>query len=84
MLRPVQRNPLLRLPAAGDNAVMEIEPITAEPPKPKRRWFQFSLRAVMILIVVLVVALGIILPAFQGAKESGPRHPLGEPVAGQK
>jgi Leucine-rich repeat (LRR) protein len=40
-------NPLLRLPAAEDNAAMEA--------KRKRRWFQFSLRT--LLIVTLVVAI---------------------------
>jgi hypothetical protein len=39
---------LLRLPAVGDNAAMEAEPPEAEPPKRKRRWFQFSLRTLMI------------------------------------
>jgi hypothetical protein len=41
-------NPLLRLPAVGDNATMQAEPLKAESPKRKRRWFQFSLRTLMI------------------------------------
>ena len=31
-------------PAIGDNSVMQTDPPKAEPPKRKRRWFQFSLR----------------------------------------
>jgi hypothetical protein len=46
---------LLRLPAVRDNAAMETEPPNAEPPKRTRRWFQFSLRS--LLIVVTVAAL---------------------------
>jgi hypothetical protein len=38
------RNRLLLLPAVKDNAAMQTEPSKAEPPKRKRRWFQFSLR----------------------------------------
>jgi hypothetical protein len=38
-----RRNPLLRLPAAEDNAAMEAEPSNTNPPKRKLRWFQFSL-----------------------------------------
>ena len=49
-------NPLLGLPAAADNAVMPTEPPKAEPPKHKRRWFQFSLRSLMIGVTLLAVA----------------------------
>jgi hypothetical protein len=49
-------NPLLRLLTAGDNAVMQTEPSKAEPPKRKRRWFQFSLRSLLIFTVVCAVA----------------------------
>jgi hypothetical protein len=48
----VLENPLLLLPAAGDNAAMRTEPPKADPPKRKRRWFQFSLRSVMIVTAV--------------------------------
>lgn len=34
---------------------MQIEPSKAEPPKPKRRRYQFSLRTLMILILVIAV-----------------------------
>jgi Leucine-rich repeat (LRR) protein len=42
-------HPLLRLPAVGDNAAMEAEP------KRKRRWFQFSLRTLMILTLIVAI-----------------------------
>jgi hypothetical protein len=48
-------NPLLRLPAAADNAAMQTEPSKADPPKRKRRWFQFSLRTLLIVVTVLAV-----------------------------
>jgi hypothetical protein len=48
---------LLLLPAVGDNAAMQSEPSTAEPPKRKRRWFQFSLRTLMIGVALLAVPL---------------------------
>ena len=44
---------LLQLPAAADNAAMQTEPSKAEPPKLKRRWFQFSLRTLMIGVTLL-------------------------------
>ena len=43
------------LPAVGDNAAMEAEPPKAEPPKRKRRWFQFSLRTLMIVVTLLAI-----------------------------
>jgi hypothetical protein len=53
---------LLRLPAVEDNAAMEAEPPKADPPKRKLRWFQFSLRSllVMTLIVGLVMTTWIV------------------------
>ena len=50
-------NLLLRLPAAADNAAMEAEPIAATP-KRKRRWFQFSLRALLIGVTLLAAVCG--------------------------
>ena len=41
--------------AAADNAAMQSEPFKAEPPKHKRRWFQFSLRTLMIGVGVLLL-----------------------------
>jgi hypothetical protein len=55
------RNPkvsLLRLPAVGDNAGMQTEPPKSDPPKRKRRWFQFSLRTLLIFTIVVAVACG--------------------------
>jgi Leucine Rich repeat len=51
--RESHHNPLLRLPAAADNAAMQSEPPKAEPPKRKRRWFQFSLRTLMLLTAIV-------------------------------
>jgi hypothetical protein len=55
--RPAQ-SPLLRLPAASDNAAMQTEPLKSDPPKRKRRWFQFSLRTLMIVVTLLALPLG--------------------------
>jgi hypothetical protein len=41
-----------------DNAAMEAEPLESDPPKRKRRWFQFSLRTLMIFTMVVAVACG--------------------------
>jgi hypothetical protein len=46
------------VPAVEDNAAMHIAPSKAEPPKRKRRWFQFSLWTLMIGVTVLAVACG--------------------------
>jgi hypothetical protein len=48
---------LLGLSAVGDNVAMN-EPPKAEPPKRKRRWFQFSLRTLLIVVTLLAVPLG--------------------------
>jgi hypothetical protein len=45
---------LLRPPAVGDNSAMQIEPPKVDPPKRKRRWFQFSL----VLLSALLIPLG--------------------------
>jgi hypothetical protein len=46
----------MRRPIAADNAAMEVESIKAEPPKRKCRWFQFSLRTLLIGVTLLCVA----------------------------
>jgi hypothetical protein len=46
---------LLRLPAVKDNAAMQTEPPEAEPPKRKRRWFQFSLLSLLIFTMACAV-----------------------------
>jgi hypothetical protein len=48
---------LLRLSAVEDNAAMN-EPPKVEPPKRERRWFQFSLRTLMIGVTLLAVLPG--------------------------
>ena len=56
-IRPV-REILLRLSAVGDNGAMEAEPLNVDPPRRKRRWFQFSLRTLMIGVTLLAVPIG--------------------------
>jgi hypothetical protein len=34
---------------------MESEPLNAEPPNRKRRWFQFRLRTLLIVVTLLAV-----------------------------
>jgi hypothetical protein len=53
--RFASRSLLLRLPALGDNAAMQTDRPKAEPPKRKRRWFQFSLRSLMVFTVVCAI-----------------------------
>jgi hypothetical protein len=48
-------DPLLRLPFAADNAAMQTEPPKADSENRKRRWFQFSLRTLMIFTVVRAI-----------------------------
>jgi hypothetical protein len=50
-----RQNRLLLLLAAGDNAAMQAEPSTADPPNRQRRWFQFSLRTLLIVDHLLAV-----------------------------
>jgi Leucine-rich repeat (LRR) protein len=52
----VREHLLLWLPAAADNAAMQTEPTNTDPPKPKRRWLQFSLRTLMIFTLICAVA----------------------------
>jgi hypothetical protein len=49
---------LPKLPKLADNAVMQADPPKADPPKRKRRWFQFSLRTLMIGVTLLAVPMG--------------------------
>jgi Leucine Rich repeat len=50
-----RRTLVLYLPAVGDNAAMEEEAPKSDPPKRKRRWFQFSLRTLMIFVVIVAI-----------------------------
>jgi hypothetical protein len=49
---------LIWLAAVTDKAAMQTEPTKADPPTRKRRWFQFSLRTLMIGVTVLALPLG--------------------------
>jgi hypothetical protein len=49
---------LPRLPAPPDNAAMEVEPLSVPPPKRKRRWYQFSLRTLMIFTLICAIGAG--------------------------
>jgi hypothetical protein len=51
---------LLPLPAVGDNAAMQTESPKADPPKRKRRWFQFSLRSLLIAVAVTALLCAIV------------------------
>jgi hypothetical protein len=55
-------NPLLQLRAVGDNAAMETEQPRADPPKRKRRWFQFSLRTLLVITTIVAVQCAVCLP----------------------
>jgi hypothetical protein len=53
---------LLRLPVPGNNVAKQTEPSKADPPKRKRRWFQFSLRTLMIVVTSVSVECAVCLP----------------------
>jgi hypothetical protein len=57
-LLATSQNLLLPLPAVGDNAAMQTEPRKTDPPKRKRRWFQFSLRSLLIGVTLTAVGCG--------------------------
>jgi hypothetical protein len=48
---------------------MQTEPPTAVPPKRKRRWFQFSLRTLLIVVTLLAAICGIVTPEWKFASE---------------
>jgi hypothetical protein len=48
------------LPAPADNAAMEAEQPKTAPPILRRRWYQFSLRTVLIFTVVVAVACALV------------------------
>ncbi len=57
-----RHNPLLRLVAVSDNAAM------SEPPKRKRRWFQFSLRTLLLLVLICAIGSAWVAPRLQRAQ----------------
>jgi hypothetical protein len=46
------------MPAPADNPAMQAEPRNAASPKRKRRWFQFSLRSLLIFTLICAIACG--------------------------
>ena len=48
---------------------MEAEPPKAEPPKRKRRWFQFSLRTLLIVVALLAAMCAYLVHEVRTAKE---------------
>jgi hypothetical protein len=66
---------LFRLPAVGDNAAMQAEPPQAEPPKRKRRWFQFSLRTLLIVIAIMAIQIAVCLPLLFGLAAAARTNP---------
>ena len=48
---------MLRPLAPADNAAMQIEPTKSDRPKRKRRWFQFSLRSLMVLMILVGIGM---------------------------
>jgi hypothetical protein len=52
---------LLARPVVGDNAAVEAEPNKADPPKRKRRWFQFSLRTLLFVVVPYIAVYALVL-----------------------
>jgi hypothetical protein len=50
---------MLRLFSGADGARMQTELPRADPPKRKRRWFQFSLRTLMIFTLFLAIGCGL-------------------------
>jgi hypothetical protein len=53
---------LLPLSTPMDNAAMPTEPSTAEPPKRQRRWCQFSLRTLFVILTIVAVQSAVCLP----------------------
>jgi hypothetical protein len=51
-------NPLLRLRATSNNAAMQADVPNSDLPKLKRRWFQFSLRSLIIAVTLLALLSG--------------------------
>jgi hypothetical protein len=49
---------------------MQSEPLKAEPPKRKRRWFQFSLRTLLAVMTVAAVGLFLIASFIVGRNDS--------------
>jgi Leucine rich repeat len=59
------KNRLPRHAAVDDNEAMLTDPPNAEPPQRKRRWFQFSLRTLMIFTTVVAVGAAWLVPKIE-------------------
>ena len=57
---------------------MEAEPPNSDPPKRKRRWFQFSLRTLLAVVTIVAVDCAVCLPIL---KESQRREAVRRIVA---
>jgi hypothetical protein len=57
---------------------MQTEPTNADPPKPKRRWFQFSLRSLMIFTAIVALGMAHVGRAFGHEPEPNRHLPGGE------
>ena len=52
---------------------MESEPSKAKPPKRKRRWFQFSLRTLLIFTVVCAIGFALVAKKIEASTKSWQR-----------
>jgi hypothetical protein len=74
----VRQNCLLGLATVPDNAAMPTEPPQTDAPKRKRRWFQFSLRTLMIVTALVAVSCGLL-----GSKIEQKRRQLSLTIASE-
>ncbi len=67
VVRPINADDicLRRLPARTDYAAMQTEPPKANEPKRKRRWFQFSVRTLLIGVTLLAISCPIVIAAIK-------------------
>jgi hypothetical protein len=57
---------------------MQIEPPKADPPKRKRRWFQFSLRTLFVVTTIVGGQCAVCLPMLRDLREEETRQELKE------
>ncbi len=56
-------------PAPADNAAMDADPPISDPPKRKRRWYQFSLRTLLIGVSLLAAICGYVKRQYEIVQE---------------